>query len=353
MSDIILGVEHAPTGATPLPGGQVAYLIGAAARAPSVHNTQPWRFQVRDGGLELYADRSRQLHAIDPHARELFISCGAALFGLRLAARHLGRMPLTELLPDPERRDLLARVQLGRAAPPSPAEWEMMAAVPHRHTHRGPFSAGALPAGLLPALQHDAVTEGAALVLLDGAARIRLRRLVLEADRWQRRVPRVRAELRRWTRAADSPARDGIPAYAYPATTAAGLPVAGLPSNGPADGPLAQRDFDLGRGRGRLEAGYQPQTAAAILVTGGDTPTDWLRAGQALNRILLHAASRWVFAALNSQPTESAAIRALVRSRLGLTGMPHLVLEFGRAHTTAATARRPVSELIDPGALGG
>ena len=83
-------------------------------------------------------------------------------------------------------------------------------------------------------------------------------------------------------------------------------------------------------------------------MTDADTPTDWLRAGQALNRILVHAASRWVFASLNSQPMESAAIRALVRSRLGLPGAPHLLLEFGRAHTAAATARRPVSELIAP-----
>jgi len=340
MAGITLGSSGPPAGAAPLAAGQADYLIAIAARAPSVHNTQPWRFRVSDHGLELYADRARQLRAVDPGGRELVISCGAALFGLRLAMRHLGRQPLVELLPDPERPALLARLRPGRESPASPAEWELLSAMPHRHTHRGPFSPGPLPAGLLAALQHDAVTEGATLVLLDEAARARLRRLVVAADRWQRRDPLARAELRRWTRAQASTARDGVPAHAFPATPPGGSETAALEA-----GPLAQRDFDLGRGCGLLEAGHQAPPASAILMTDGDTPTDWLRAGQALHRIGVHAASQWVFASLNSQPMESAAIRALVRSRLALPGVPHLLLELGRAHTAAATARRPVSEL--------
>ena len=340
MSDITLGPGGLPAGTAPLSADEMSYLIGTAARAPSVHNTQPWRFRRRDDGLELYADRSRQLRAVDPGGRELILSCGAALFGLRLAVRHLGRLPLVNLLPVPGRPDLLARVRPGREEPVSPAEWDLLTAVPHRHTHRGPFSGEPLPAGLLLALQHDAVTEGATLVLLGETARARLSRLVDAAARWQSRDPLVRAELRRWTRGQQSTARDGVPARAFPPTPAG--------STGAQGGRLAQRDFDLGRGRGLLETGGELPPAAAILMTDADTPTDWLRAGQALNRILVHAASRWVFASLNSQPMESAAIRALVRSRLGLPGAPHLLLEFGRAHTAAATARRPVSELIAP-----
>ena len=89
-----------------------------------------------------------------------------------------------------------------------------------------------------------------------------------------------------------------------------------------------------------------PPSVTAILVTAADTPTDWLRAGQALNRVLVHAAGTWVFAALNSQPMESPPLRTLVRSRLFLPGAPQMLLEFGRAHTAAATARRPVGDLL-------
>jgi len=75
-------------------------------------------------------------------------------------------------------------------------------------------------------------------------------------------------------------------------------------------------------------------------------PHRTLSPGQALNRVLVHAASVWVFAALNSQPMESPPLRALVRSRLLLPGAPQMLLQFGRAHTAAPTARRPVGELL-------
>ena len=71
---------------------RAAYLIGVAGRAPSLHNTQPWRFAVSRDAIELHADVSRRLK-LDPDGREMVISCGAALYGLRLAVRSLGRLP--------------------------------------------------------------------------------------------------------------------------------------------------------------------------------------------------------------------------------------------------------------------
>ena len=74
------------------------YLIAAAARAPSVQNTQPWRFKVAESAIELYCDSRRQLLA-DPDGREMLISCGAALYGLRLAVRSLGYLPVSTCCP--------------------------------------------------------------------------------------------------------------------------------------------------------------------------------------------------------------------------------------------------------------
>ena len=62
--------------------------------------------------------------------------------------------------------------------------------------------------------------------------------------------------------------------------------------------------------------------------------------------MLLHAASDWVFASMNTEPLEFAPIRSLVRSGLGLAGVPQMVLQFGRVHTTLATARRPPAEVL-------
>src|SRR6516162_4969325 len=154
--------------AVPIPADQMDFLIATAARAPSVHNTQPWRFRVGEFAIELYADTRRKLRA-DPIGREMLISCGAALYGLRLAVRSLGYLPVVELLPNPARPRLLARVMLGAAEPITARERELLEALPHRHTHRGPWDPGPLPPGLVAGLQHDVLSEGAQLALIDRA----------------------------------------------------------------------------------------------------------------------------------------------------------------------------------------
>jgi nitroreductase len=338
--------EHDAGVAVPIPAGQADYLIATAARAPSVHNTQPWRFRVGEYSIELYSDPGRKLR-VDPLGREMLISCGAALFGLRLAVRSLGYQPVVSLLPDPGRLRLLAEVTLRAAAPASALERQLLDAIPRRHTHRGPFAAGPLPARLMPALQHDALAEGAMLVPVDRTVDYqRLAEVLSVVSRRQDADPLAQADARQWTRESGSAARDGVPARAFPAGTSQPR------------GRLAQRDFDLGRGVGfepwsepGLEPGFEPSGSPAartfVLVTRGDGRAEWLHAGQALQRLLLHAASKWVFACIYTQPLEAAAIRALIRDRLALPGSAQILMQLGRSHITHPTARRPVAEVID------
>jgi hypothetical protein len=322
-------------GAAPILVRQARYLVGVAGRAPSLHNTQPWRFTVSGDEIELYADTSRQLTA-DPDGREMVISCGAALYGLRLAVRSLGYLPEVELVPGPAGR-ALARVGLGQPMPMTSDERKMLAAVPHRHTHRGPFEPGLLPAGLFARLRDDARAEGTTLTEIDpGPIHDELMALVAASGHDQDRDPRLRAATWWWSRDVTSTARDGVPAHAFPA----------VPAHKP--GQLPQRDFDLGRGLGLLPAGGPAPAMTAVLFTTGDSVIDWLRAGQALYRLLLDAASHWVFASLNTQPLEDAATRALIRDRLGLPGAPQMLLALGVSRTAHPTARRPPDDLIGP-----
>jgi hypothetical protein len=322
---------------TPIPASCVTRMLEIAARAPSVHNTQPWRFSVAARTIELYADPARKIHQ-DAIGRQMLISCGAALFGLRLAVRELGRVPTVTLLPDPARPALLARVALGPEAPATELERRMLAALPHRHTHRGAFEPGPLPAGLLAGLQHDALAEGAVLALIDGHGGYpKLAALVAEAARKQAGNPVAREGTLRWSRAPGCASRDGVPAAAFAPAGAAG------PSR------LAQRDFDLDRHVGLLPApspGEPPPPATAVLVTAGDLRADWLRAGQALHRVLAHAATAWVFASLTTEPLEFPVIRDLIRTRLALPGAPQMVLQLGPASSSLATARRPVPDFL-------
>jgi hypothetical protein len=322
--------------ATPITARQAGYLVGVAGRAPSLHNTQPWRFAVSDDAIELYADARRQLH-VDPDGREMLISCGGALYGLRLAVRSLGYLPEVELLPGPAGRPPLARVRLGPAAPMTADERKMLAAVPHRHTHRGPFEPGPLPTGLLTQMHEDARAEGATLSEIDpGPARDQLFSLLAASGRWQDRDPRSRAETWWWSRDVTSMARDGVPAHAFPSVP------------GRKRGRLPQRDFDLGRGLGLLPVGGPAPPVIAVLFTSGDAEHDWLGAGQALHRLLLRAASQWVFASLSTQPLEDPATRSLIRDRLTGPGWPQMLLAFGISRTAHPTARRPAGDLIGP-----
>jgi nitroreductase len=322
-------------GHEPALAGKADYLVGVAARAPSLHNTQPWRFKVGDHAVELFADASRRLRE-DLSGREMLISCGAALFGLRLAVRSLGYLAEVELFPEPAAPLLLARVRPGRAEPMTPLELRMFRAVPHRHTHRGPFEPGPLPAGLLPRLRHDAAAEGAMLTVVKAGPGYR--KLAAILDGWsegQYLDPVSRAEILRWTHGADAQARDGVPANAFPATPRRER------------GQLPQRDFDVGRRMGLLPSCGPPAPVTAVLATPGDRPQDWLRAGQALQRLLLRAASQWVFADLQTQPLLTTSIRALIQTSLALPGPPQLLLGLGVARATRPTARRPAEKLTE------
>ena len=130
MTEAVRNVTEASctgNGVTPILARQVRYLAGVACRAPSLHNTQPWHFSVGGDAIELRADASRRLN-VDPDGREMLISCGAVLYGLRLAVRSLGYLPEVEILPGPAGQGPFARVRLGPAAPMTADERKMLVA---------------------------------------------------------------------------------------------------------------------------------------------------------------------------------------------------------------------------------
>ena len=311
-------------------------LIRVAGRAPSAHNSQPWQFRVGARTFDVRADRSRRLPAVDPTDRELHIACGAAAFNARLGISHLGHDTELELLPDPTDEDLLARITAGTARQLSAEHERLLAAISRRHTHRGPF-AGRPPArSLLVGLQTAAAEEGAELALVERpGARRRVSDLVIAADREQRADPALRAEVERWTPDPLSDRRDGVPAVAYP-------------SHRP-DPPSAfpVRDFALGRPWGGLDpadAAGEGHAVLAVLRTDGDQPEHWLRAGLALQRVLLTAAVEWAFASFLPQPVELDHVRWQLADETG-GGFPQMLMLLGHAGAAPLTPRRPADEL--------
>ncbi|HEY3259185.1 MAG TPA: nitroreductase [Pseudonocardiaceae bacterium] len=308
-----------------------AAVIGDAIAAPSVHNTQPWRFVAFQDAVELHIDPMRVLAVADPHGREARLSCGAALFNLRLALRAHGHSGAVRLVPDRSRPRLLAVVGLGPPRPATPLEMALHRAIHRRHSHRRPFRATPVPSSVRHLITAAAASEGAELRLIDDPSTTgRLAGLVRRAEHDQQNSPRFAAELARWT--FDGRSRtDGVP------RTAGG-------PRPPAGGLVVLRDFtpDLPR----PVRDYERDPLFGVLVSHGDTIIDQLRAGQALQRAWLTATAHGAAATVLSQPIELPSARAALQKLLSGASHPQLVLRLGMASTTGSTPRRPVREVL-------
>ncbi len=313
-------------------------LVRAAVAAPSKHNTQPWRFRVDEASqtVELYADAERQLAYGDPDGRAVHIACGAALLNLRLAAAVRGRQAVVQLLPDPGRPLLLAAIGLSGRCRPDNAEAELYAAIPLRHTNREPFSGRRVPPGVLAELTEAAAVEGAVLHILDHDEAARVLQLAAESERDQLADPRYRAELARWTGGERD--RDGIPAASLgPRSPETSTPV---------------RDFSPGHEPAEFRyAWFEEHPQLAVLATHSSRGADWLRAGQALERVLLTATARGISACPLTQPLETGEAW-LVRDPRSRTEQPQMILRIGYGLPVQPSPRRPVSEVLDEAQAG-
>src|SRR4051812_26346291 len=194
------------------PSDRLAWYAAVARWAPSKHNTQPWRFVVRDGtALEVWADPMRMLPLTDPHRRELVVSCGAAVQLIVVAARALGHEPAVTLLPDAS-GSLLATVTEVGPHETTVFDLSMLAAVAVRRTDRGPLDATRLPPSLPFRLQSEAALLGTSLRLVSREGdHATLARLVERADRLLVQRGDADRELIPWLRDPSDHRPDGVP----------------------------------------------------------------------------------------------------------------------------------------------
>jgi nitroreductase len=311
-------------------GPALSACLRAAIGAPSVHNSQPWLFRPRRTGVDVLIDRRRQLKVADPDGREMHVSVGAALFNLRVAMLAEGRQPLVSLLPDPHEPDLAATVMVGPAVP-APADIRTLAeAIPRRQTNRRPFWSMPIPEAVLDAVVAAAHAEGGRLVVVDPATRSAVLSLARHADRQQRSDPGYRAELAQWTAAGPGRA-DGVPAEVFgPRPELAALPL---------------RDYDRAHRTDRRVARFEAEPTLAVLYTFGDDRQDWLRAGQALERVLLTATVHGVATTPLTQAVEVSQLRKLV-SASSERHVVQSIIRLGYAGRVARTPRRPLADVL-------
>lgn len=315
----------------------VRAVIAMANRAPSVHNSQPWRWRVGASSIHLYADPERALPATDPEGRDLRLSCGAALHHLRVALLAAGLATTVHRLPDPAQPLHLAALET-QSGRPTPEDLALARAIENRRTDRRVFSSWPVPSAMLDGFVRMAADQGAQLTVLERESdRYEVARLIEHAAVEQALTPDLAQETAEWTGRSRG-AREGVPGANVPAEPAGLVPV---------------RHFAAAEQRESLLGKYESDgTVLAVLATAGDGVVDQLRAGEALSAVLLAATRTGLATDPISQLLEVAATRAQLRAAvLGDAAEPQLLLRLGWAPMSAIpvplTGRRSVADTLE------
>jgi hypothetical protein len=309
----------------------------AAGRAPSILNTQPWRWRVQSGRMELFAERARQLGVTDADGRLLMISCGAALHHARIALAAAGWSAHVTRMPDAGQPDLLARLTVSGRTAVSEVANRLVQAIPLRHTDRRPVSDRLLPAASVEAIASAARAEGG-LHIFSRDQVVELAAAACRAAAVKAADPLVGEELAYWV---------GVTA---PVGT--GLPTGVLPDH-PAQTTVPSSDF--GRlGTLAIGSGHDRAAVYALLFGDADEPVDWLRSGEALSAAWLTATTLGVSVVPLSNVVEVVHTRQALRHLIAGLGYPHLVLRLGIADPRqagyVATTRLATTSVVDAGA---
>jgi hypothetical protein len=333
----------------------VREVVGLAGLAPSIHNTQPWRWRCDGSTLELFADPDRMLTVADPNGRQLLISCGAALLYARLALRSQGLRPSVTAHPPadgvaPNGTSPLATIHVtgatadtgaadSSAAAAGDDERELVASMRDRHTDRRPFQPRPLPADAVAALRRAAEVEGTWLKPFEEVDdRVETAVLLAHAEWIESHDPAYLAELRRWSRTGPD-ATDGIPRTSVVGTGAA------------RQSEFILRDFDVTGVPGlRLESVEVERPTVVALGTDTDGPRDWLQAGQALGRVLLTITGLGAAASPLGQVLDVDTTRTLLRDTISGLGHVQMLLRVGYPLPDASplppAPRRRVEEIL-------
>lgn len=311
------------------------FMIGQAVRAPSGHNTQPWKFRVTDGGIDILPDFSRSLPVVDPDNRELFISLGCAAENLCLAASDRGYRTLVQVLAGGVVHVSLTRQDGIRPSP-------LLAQIPVRQTNRQVYDGRAIP---------DADIERLVAVEREPQVGVHVFRqgtplfdavagLVLEGNRRQMQDANFRRELRHWmryNRRHQDETRDGL---SYAVFGAPNLPrfiasfIMSLLIN-----EKSQNRSD----RQKLDA----SSHLVLFTTRHDTTEEWVALGRTLQRLLLQATGLGIAHAYLNQPNEVPALAGSMAKLPGLIDEhPAVLIRLGYARPMPYSLRRPVESCL-------
>jgi hypothetical protein len=291
-------------------GEKIKFLLQYAILAPSTHNTQPWRIKVEDSSCQIFIDRSRQLPAADRLQRDMYISLGAFLKNLEMAAKAFGVYDRTDIADQTE--DLVAEVHFKGLASGQQRvkDQKLLSSIQTRSNYRGPLAPLTISDDLSSFISSQTTKEIKLKLLKDRRQIEELAGLTAKGLKLAYANPAFRREIASWINPNTSRKRAGIPGYSLRMPTLASHII-----------PKLIRFKDLGKKLANLN--YQSfVTASAVVVISADReePKIWLSIGQATQEIFLHLESRGATASIYVAAVEMGELAESVKKVADLTG---------------------------------
>ncbi|BDN83283.1 Dinucleotide-utilizing enzyme [Mycobacterium sp. 012931] len=313
----------------------IARAVELASRAPSLHNSQPWRWVAASGAVDLFLDPHRMVTSADDSGREAVISCGALLDHFQVAMAAAGWDSNVDLFPNPNNPDHLASIDFAAIDEIAQARRERAEAISRRRTDRRPFRAPGDWESFEPVLRSSVDTETVTLAVLAEDARPRLAEASRLTEALRRYDDAYHHELAWWT----APSRESE-----------GIPQSALASGTAAREVAVNRSFPVDWRSESSSAGRHDHATIVVLSTPGDSRADALNCGAALSAVLLECTLAGLATCPVTHLTEMDAGRATVRELTGGQAEPQVLVRVGIAPTGAApelTPRRPLRDVLE------
>ncbi|MBX7433664.1 NAD(P)H nitroreductase [Mycobacterium sp. Y57] len=309
-----------------------------ACRAPSLHNSQPWRWRIEGSAVQLFLDAERAPRHTDTTGRELVISCGAVLDHFRVAMAAAAWHTNVDRFPNPNNHHHLASLDFSPLDFVTDGHRQRADAILRRRTDRLPFAApedweafaeSLAPAGGIDDVRVDVIGEEGRAALAEASQLTESLRLYDSP---------YHAELVGWT--VDLPLDEGIPASA-------------LPSAAESDRVDIGRTFPVVKHPERRREIADDHANVVVLSTYDDTVHNYLRCGEALSAVLLDATMAGLATCTLTHITEVPASRQVVAEMIGAGDAvtPQVLIRVGVApgseDMSPPTPRRPIDEVLE------